>query len=193
MKNLLKVGLIIFTILLNSCGFISINGSLQGITSYYDSTIEINPNLITRLNDSISICDIEPSDSIKVVLTNGKEIKKCIAQYDKAIVYIWSPYCSSKYCYSPTLLQYECDKNNIELFIVAEYFDSKKMTVNYSLNKPIFGIDIKYYKSNLTSKYLSKFIFDLTLEEKEVTKDLIYFNNGNYIKSFRDIDDLLKY
>lgn len=167
------------------CTACSINGTFQGLYSYYNITKSESSNLLIKLPKSISICKIKNNESVKVYLVNGKELKECINNLENALVYIWSPKCTGRFCYSIELIQ----KNDIDLFIVSEYYDSRAMQKFYKIDKPLFGIDTEFYKSNLTSIYLKKFIEDLT--NQEIPKVNFYkFKSGNLIKSFNSIDDV---
>ncbi|MCF8458826.1 MAG: hypothetical protein K9H62_23055 [Bacteroidales bacterium] len=186
MKNRSKVLLVFILVLISSC---KIDGTFQGLYSYYNKTKNETPNLLIRLDDSVSICDIAYSDSLKIVITNGIELKNCVKLYENSIVYFWSPRCKSKLCYSLELLQNICNEKSIELFIVAEYYDGQFMKKYYNIKKPIFGIDTKYYKSNKTSKYISLFIYDLA-SKRDISQNFIFLEKGIFVKSFSDIKEL---
>ena len=94
------------------------------------------------------------------------------------MVFIWRPNCHGKYCLSPEIVQRVCDEKGIELFVVAEYFDNEKISISYDIKRPVFGIDVNYYKCNQTSKYLAKFKFDLTGKNTE---------NGEFINSTSEL------
>lgn len=164
--------------LLSSC---SINGNFQGLYSYYDKTKSENPNLLVETDSIINICEIEKKETPKVYIINGKDLKECIKKFDDLLIYIWSPKCKSKFCYPLNVLQQNCNNNKIELIVVSEYYDNELMQIEYGINKPIFGIDTNYYNTNTTSKYLSKFIFDLTSIEN-IEGRLLYFKNGVFVK-----------
>lgn len=177
---------ILLLVLLTSC---KIEGSFGGLYSCYKTTNKIHPDLIAASQPDQTICAVTHSDSAVVYPVNGLQIKNCIGQSD-ALVYIWKPNCSSSFCYSPTLLQARANAMHAELFIVAEYYDYDKMSVPYKLQRPIMGIDTKHYGSNLTSKYLSRFLKDLT-GEKEAEGSLLYFKHGVYQGAYRSIDSLV--
>lgn len=174
-------------ILLSSC---SINGNLKGLYSNLKKTKKENPALIGNANSSVSICQLSAARSnTKVVLTNGSDLRKCAGLYDQVLVYFWQPNCHGKYCYSLNGIQDFCTKRQIELFVVAEYFDSQRMLAPNTLDRPIFGIDTKYYKSNLTKRYLSKFVAELTARD-ERDKNFVLFKQGAFVKFFHEIDSL---
>jgi hypothetical protein len=118
------------------------------------------------------------------------ELKKCIIQSQEAVLYIWSPRCKGKHCYSLDLLQAYCNKKKIDLFIVAEYYDLYLMNQKYNIDKPIFGIDTKFYKTDVTSQYLHKFVFDLTQQHQNYIGKFFRFQDGNFINSIESIDSL---
>lgn len=186
MKNRSKVLLFLILVSISSC---KINGTFQGLYSYYNKTKSETPNLLMRLDDSASICDFAYSDSLKIVISNGVELKNCARQYENSIVYFWSPKCKGKLCYSLELLQNICNEKGIELFIVAEYYDSQLMKKYYNIKKPILGIDTKYYKTNKTSKYLSLFTYDL-VSKRDISQKFILLKKGVFEKSFSDIKEL---
>lgn len=176
---------IFIAVSLNSC---KINGGLQGLYSYYNKVRKIDPDLFVKLDE---VSNLKRQEQPKVYLVNGNDIYKCIVNNKKSLVYCWGPKCSSKICVPLNLLQNICDKNDIELFVVAEYYDYKLMTLAYDIERPIFGIDTEYYKTNLTSKYVSGFVSDLTSLDMESIPRFLYFENGAYVGGYRSIDDLL--
>ncbi|MBV6443444.1 MAG: hypothetical protein EPGJADBJ_05192 [Saprospiraceae bacterium] len=176
----------IVIITLSTC---SINGSFQGLYSYYDKTVKISPTLIKKPQGSV--CALLQSDSAIIYSINGKELKPCIEQFEKSIVYIWRPKCHSSICISPINMQEYCNKNRIELFIIAEYYDYSNMILNPPIKRPIFGIDCDYYSTNLTKKYISKFLIDLTGEEITEESNYFYlFGNGCLIDKSKSLEDL---
>jgi len=177
----MKKIIFLFAIVLLSINSCSVNGTLQGLYSYYNKTKSINPKLLVKPDSSILICELENPKTPKVFVISGDKLKKCISN-NNVLVYIWPPKCKSKVCYPLHILQKKCDEKNIDLFIVAEYYDNELMQQNYAIKRPVFGIDTKYYKTNLTSKYVAKFNLDL-IGKKDITDRFIYFENGIYIKS----------
>jgi hypothetical protein len=176
-------------IILMFCTACSIKGSFQGLYSYYSKTKSQDPQLLIFPDTSTSICEINKSDTPRIVVINGSMLKECIKTNNKAVVYLWAPKCKGEFCYSLNLLQQKCDTKGATLYIVAEYYDTQLMQINYKINKPISGIDVEYYNSNRTSKYLSKFIYDLTLRS-DMSGRLIYFEDGVFKKSVDSIEEI---
>jgi hypothetical protein len=177
-SNKLLVNRIIFfnclIISFNSC---SINGTMQGLYSYYSKTSEIFPLIIKK--PFSSICDIYQKDTSFIYTINGIEIKSCIKKIKRTLLYLWKPKCTSDNCLSLGKVQEYCNENNIELFIVAEYYDYETMKILHLIKRPIFGIDCEYYKTNMTKKYLNSFMNDLLGEKINLNgNSYFFFKNG---------------
>lgn len=170
----------------------AINGTFQGLYSYYKKTKKTNPGLLVENYDSNSLCSLSENDIGKIYIINGIELKKCVVNTDNALIYIWGPKCNSPICYPLNLLQEICNENKIELYIVAEYYDAKLMNIKYNIKKPIFGINTNYYKTNLTDKYLPKFIQEITSSNMTIENRFLYYQGGKFINSFYSVEKLIR-
>ena len=188
MKHILRLTLLVSLLLCCSCG-IKINGSLRGLYSYYNQTKAESPELLVRPGKSISICSLKPGTVSTVYIINADRLRECLKQHDKAVVYIWNINCGSEFCYPLNIMQQACDANGIELYVVARYYDSKPMKEFNATERPIFGIDTRYYSSNLTSKYMARFQYDLTAS-KDYLEHILYFENGKFVDAYKSIDSL---
>jgi hypothetical protein len=186
MKMNINFAFILVLLTLNSC---TIKGSFRGLYSFYAQTKASRPELLSRPAPDSSICEIKNTDTPKVYVINGSVLKECLKSRDKAIVYIWSSRCQSELCYSLNLVQQKCDAKGLELFIVAEYYDDELMNFKYRIEHPILGIDTEYYKTNFTSRYLSRFLRDLAGITKFENR-FFYFENGIMKRSFSEIDKI---
>ncbi|MFN5884288.1 MAG: hypothetical protein ACK445_03020 [Bacteroidota bacterium] len=126
------------------------------------------------------------------MIGNGNDVKQHITKYQHAIVYIWSPKCKSKYCESWDLLQQKFSKASVELVVVAEYYDCSRMLHSNKLERPIVGIDTKYYQSNFTRTYIKRFLKDLMVDKHTAQKAgrFFYFNQGQLVSRVMSIDSL---
>lgn len=189
-RSMRNIKFIISTIvvlsIISSC---TIKGSFRGLYSYYKTTNRESPDLLRKAKpDSVCYYTNENGNS-KVIIVTGLDIKKCISKSKEALVYIWRPNCSSQICLPLEIVQNYCNSKNIDLFIVAEYYDSKKMQIKWNIKRPIYGIDTKYYRTSLTKKYLERFLKDL--EIKTISEDTyLYFKNGEFSKSGESIYDI---
>ena len=188
MKNIKTV----ITILIGLTFIIScsIKGSFKGLYSYYNKTNSANPNLFFKPINTDSLCYYTNENlKSKIVIVKGTDLKKCLTKKGNVLLYIWSPKCKSKICFPLEIVENYCTSNNIDLYIVAEYYDLEEMQISRKIKRPIFGIDTKYYKTNLTKKYLSKFLLDMDVNIKTNNR-YFYFKNGVFLKSYESIYDI---
>jgi hypothetical protein len=179
--------LIIASFCLTAC---TINASFRGLFSYYKTTKKESPHLLSYPKNTTEVCAKQDTAAITVVVVNGLALKECIKQHDKAILYEWAANCHSPVCYPLEAVQRACNEKNIPLYIVAQYYETAKMSKKYDIAQPIYGIDVKYYKTNLTKKYLTRFYKDLGISYTIELGRINYFEKGEYVCSFSDIDSI---
>lgn len=178
---------IIIILLCCSCNLVEVNGGspLSAFYSRYKQTNDAYPGLLIKTDNNTPICELKYNpEKPEVYIINGLQLKQCMANYDDAIVYIWAPYCGSKECYSPSLLQKYCDEKNVELFVVTEYYAADELVQFYQIERPLFGIDTKHYCSDFIDKYARCFETDLTGEKNE-TGRMLYFKKGEFMGKTR--------
>ncbi len=191
MKKLIYIFCLLF--FFTSCsGLITINGSFQGLYSYYKKTKAVKPNLFVPYNDTAKKHTLNKSNDSTIVLITGGELNKLLKTFNNAVVYMWSPKCKSRFCPSLDVLQQKCDERQIELFVVAETFDINMLQQKHKTVKTLYGINTDFYKTNFTSFYRPKFIKDMqkAKEKDDTINRLFYFKNGQFIKSVHEIKEL---
>lgn len=187
----MKIKTLLFVLsflIFNSC--IKVNGDFKGLYSYYESTNKSNPELFVKLNSFDSICKSKVENNDKIYIVNGTQLKECLNKNKKSIVYLWSPKCKSEVCFPLEIIQAFCSKNNLSLFIVSEYYDAEMMEIKYDLERNILAVDTKYYKTNLVSSYVNRFMKDVdeVLENKNLHRYL-YFEGDRFVRDYRSIYD----
>lgn len=174
-----------FCLLLILGGCISV-GKLKGLYGYQEETERDFPGLLHP--PTADVCTLKASEKPEVVVINGSQLKPCLEQIPLAMVYIWDPLCAGSYCYPPEAVQRFCNKRNITLFVVAEFYEGAKMNEIMFLKKPVFGIDSRYYKTNRAQKYIRGFLEDLKSPHAQ-TSGLLRFENGIYIQGVTKLED----
>lgn len=197
MKNLLFT--LSYLCLLTAC---SIQGSFQGLTSYYDRTARDSSIVYVPFEsyhqpfDSTVAFDstMTKSDPGVVVIANGKELRSILAPNRTSVVYLWSPRCKSDLCYSIRAIEELVKERDFDLYVVAEYYDAEKMKEVHPQHHPILGIDVKYYHTDYTSKYLRLFLEDLTLDQFEKQRNekinFLVFEGYQYVKNIVSLEEL---
>ena len=174
-KSILFICIIAF--ILTSC----FKGSIQGLSSGYENKkdlieVEFVDNLSPNSNNEI------------LYAMNGKTLKNELMNYNNSLIYIWSPNCHSDVCVPPKSVQEYCNQNNIELFVILEYYDEKVNDFIGTTKNPILIADHFYYQTNLVNKYNKLFLEDV-LGFKPESKDPVIWNRylflekGKFIQS----------
>jgi len=180
---------IFFISVLSSCAT-SWDGRFYGMYGYYKHAKKENPSLFYKLDSNQNHNSFSNKDyKNKVIVSNGIALRQYISKSENSIVYIWNPKCRSYLCIPLEIIQNQCNSKKIDLFVVARYYDAQLMSVNYNLSNNIIGIDTEYYKSGLTKKYLSKFLYDLG-GYKDDSKNYLFFKNGVYQGSYISINEI---
>jgi len=175
--------------LLTSCAT-SWDGKFYGLYGYYDKAQSENPSLYQKVDENTTVTDFN-NDTFKnkVIVTNGKIFKPYLSKSEYTVVYIWSPKCKSYSCIALDLIQNKCLLKKFDLYVVTEYYSNKELSEKYNLTNNIIGIDTQYYKSGLTKKYLSKFLFDLT-GNIEFNERYLFFKKGVYQAAYSTIEEI---
>jgi hypothetical protein len=183
-------GLILGILILISASC-TIKGSFSGLFSDYKKVNKNNPNLLKQESNQTAICNAVYSDSCKVLVLKSEDLKKCIDASDKVVLYLWSPHCSSPYCYGLDRVQAYCTEKGLKLYAVAAYYDTELMAAYYELEFPIVGIDVKKYGNRLTPVYTKKFLAELSIfREKDNSDRYFYLEKGKFIRSFRALEEV---
>lgn len=189
MRVIIKLALTsLYFLLLASFNSCVIKGTFQGLYSYYDKTLKLKPGLI-NVKPIENNCTLKNGDTAKVYPINAIDLKQCIDKNPNSIIYLWSPRCKSNLCPSLNYIQSKCSTSNYKLFIVAEYYDAELMSASYKIEKPLYAIDTKYYKSDLTANYLKLFLQEL-ISVDETSGKFLVFMSGNYQTSYSRIDSI---
>jgi hypothetical protein len=183
-----KLLLILLFVFFSSC---AIKGNFKGLYSYFNETQKEMPNLFIKLDSSDTLLFNTSIEKNKIYIINGIHLKKCLTKKNKSIVYFWDLNCKSKICYPLELIQAHCKKNNLSLFVVAEYYDAKIMSNEFEIDNNILAVNTKYYKSSLVNKYLTRFLIDIDskLKYKNLNRYL-YFEGDEFINDYRSIYDI---
>lgn len=189
--KLIKNGKLLVLLLLIFIASCTIKGDFKGLYSYFRDTQNKRPDLFITLDSSDTLNLNSAKENNKIYIINGLQLKKCLRSNNRSIVYFWDLNCKSKICYPLELIQAHCKKNNLSLFVVAEYYDAKIMSNEFEIDNNILAVNTKYYKSSIVNKYLTRFLIDIDskLKYKNLNRYL-YFEGDEFINDYRSIYDI---
>lgn len=176
---------LVICILIASC---SIRGNFKGLYGYQQKTVTEIPERFLQSTDDDDLCNYLINND-RVIITNGKKLEKCVTS-ENTLIYLWGPNCTSKICYPLSSIEYLAFQNSLQLYIIAEYYDSEKMSYDYGVASPIIGIDTKYYQTSKTDDYLEKFLTDMGIRRSD-SNHRYYIGKAN--GSYESAHDIYKY
>ncbi len=143
-----------------------------------------------KYTDSYVLNNCSESDNSVISLINGQQLLNCLQVNNKAsLVYIWDLNCKSDNCVNINYFLNFCKSKNIQPYIIVEYLLEEDLTYYHSLDTKLYTIDNKYYKTNLVTAYVNRFIKEITLIKPNTGERYIYFKDNKThtsadIKSF---------
>lgn len=171
---------------LNGC-FVNIVGHKMHFER--DLSLEEQQKVVWTTEDK-SICDLE-NDSL-VYAVSGEQLKNCITQYDKVLVYYWDPHCSADACHPLSAMQYFCDEKDIEFFVIVEYYWDCFSQIGSLKSHPLLVANERHYGTDKCRKLDELFFTDLIGKENyERNKEIswyryAYFEHGDFVKFVND-------
>uniref|UniRef100_UPI00404AF457 hypothetical protein n=1 Tax=Flavobacterium sp. TaxID=239 RepID=UPI00404AF457 len=76
------------------------------------------------------------------------------------------------------------------MFIVSEYYDAEMMASKYDLERNILAVDTEYYKTNLVSSYVNRFMKDIDENlNRKIVHRYLYFEGDKFLRDYHSIYD----
>lgn len=148
-------------------------------------------NNVCWTSDSISLIGMKNDNRIYAI--NAHQMKELLKTNEKAIIYQWSPHCSSENCTSLGLTQSYCDEKGVELYVVADNYNDAFSQIE-DIKNPMFSINSGYYvKTNYLLNKLQEQFYKELLGEKYDKKNyhrFYYFENGEFVRMYDSVVNL---
>lgn len=161
---------------------------ISGLTSGYTHLSKKEQERITNYEGKID----NISNYSNVYTVTVEQVKEYLSTHEKVIVYNYTPFCKSSFCISPSSLIELCKTKGIDVLVISNLYDDIFMSISKEF--PMLMINTKEYKTKWRGKYTESFYFSLIGHtHKEIDyASYHYFQNGTYVKSFRDFKDIEK-
>ncbi|HYD21307.1 MAG TPA: hypothetical protein VEB40_07535 [Flavipsychrobacter sp.] len=151
----------------SSCAIVDTPGFYSG----YKKLSPAEKEKVVFATDTENVCIFTTSD--KVYAVTAAQLVACLRNNDTSVVYIWSPHCHSDICISISAADHYCKKNNYSLYVIMEYYDLPKMTVQKADDVPMYAINHIYYGTDYCNAYQKRFVNDLA-KDRELSKEERY-------------------
>lgn len=169
--------------------FFLVSCQIAGLTSGYSHLSKKEQAKI--INYKAKIDEIHDYSNIYTVTV--EQVKEYLSNHNNVIIYDYTPFCKSSFCLPLNTLEDICKKNNTDLLVISNIYDD--IFLGITNNFPILMIKTSVYNTKSRAKYIDHFYHALIgLNQKEIDyASYHYFSNGNYIKSFKNPQDISLY
>jgi hypothetical protein len=155
--------------------------SIQGFTNDYKHLEPLQKEKIIPLT---SFSDAREGHIYEI---NASQLREEIAKKPKALVYVFTNGCTSKYCKPLRIYELYAAQHGYDLFLVMNGYRELDATLEQPVCSPLYAIDCKHYDTKFRSNYTRYFENELAgkpMKEKEKVYlgNLFFFNDGKLEK-----------
>ena len=131
-----------------------------------------------------------------IYAVNAEQLKSCLAQYPKSIIYTWLPRCKSDFCVPLSFFVNQCVEKGYHPVVITDYLLFPEILDMNNTEEPVFVADNKYYNIQKPRTLKDQFIFDLIQRKPKNNKDTLswyryyMFEKEKFVKVIRDIKNL---
>ncbi|MBT4339723.1 MAG: hypothetical protein HOD63_14115 [Bacteroidetes bacterium] len=158
----------------------------------YNQLTDSEKQNIEIVDQDSCICNLGKNGKIHVI--NGEQLRDCLKSNDTSIIFKWGPNCSSKSCILISACQDYCSLKNYNLYVIADYYDIKKMQSQNVSDFPMLIANHNFYKRQYANSLNKKFINDV-LNGQSINKENMYnrfllFKGDKLIKSMNNLFEI---
>ncbi|HPI54367.1 MAG TPA: hypothetical protein PLU10_06710 [Chitinophagaceae bacterium] len=110
--------------------------------------------------DAPNFCEAKNEDKLYAV--NAAQVKQCLKNYEKSIMYFWAPHCHGDHCVPLSFFVNACREKGYHPIIVVEYLAYPEVIEMNNSDVPIFMMDHRYYQVSKTQQCRKPFFDELT-------------------------------
>lgn len=110
----------------------------------------------------------------------GEQIRQNMEHEEKVLVYLFTNGCSGPTCYPLATFKRWTEEQGYTLYLVAIGYNNLGITLEETVNIPLYVINNKAYDSNMRGKYRKRFLLDLLQNEPNANEII----KGNYPELF---------
>ena len=183
MKKILISGLL--SVMLQACVIIHTPGFNSGYKRLMYEEKE-------QIHFVSSVDEIPHQNDGRIMAITANQLTEMLNNNEKTLLYLWSPHCSSNVCVSLKNIQDFCDKANIHLYVLTEYYTDAFLQ-NKLLSNPMLSVNEFYYKTSYCNLYMKRFLSELMPKERKQSVSynrFLLFLNGQYSQSYEKIEEI---
>ncbi len=179
MEKLNSILIVMICLLVTNC-------TVQGLTNDYGKLTDEQKSLISPLNN------FQELENEKIYSINSEQLKAELKNHPKAIVYVFTNGCTTKYCLPMNVYKSYAETNGYKLFLVMNGYAKLNETLDQHAEIPYFSIDNEHYGVSNRSKYSNYFENELMGLPKETKHkaypgNIFFFENGEFKNVYKEL------
>ncbi|MBO7445598.1 MAG: hypothetical protein J6T86_04235 [Bacteroidales bacterium] len=139
-----------------------------------------------------SVDEIPDQNDGRIMAVTAKQLSALLTRTENALLYLWSPHCSSSVCIPLSTIQDDCDKANLQLYVLTEYYTDAFMQNDF-LTHPMLSVDELHYKTSYCNSYMKRFLSELIPNDKKESVShhrFLLFSKGRLVESYEKMEDI---
>lgn len=153
--------ILLFSVIVSFASCISIKFKTPASSRYDKLTSSEQAKVI--FNDAQ--CCSKKNENL-VYAVNAAQVKKCLSEHEKSVVYIWAPHCHGLHCLPLSTFVNACLQKGYHPIIVAEYAAIEDIENMNNTDYKVYTMDHRFYQKKKTTKCLKPFQYELTGQKK---------------------------
>ena len=137
-----------------------------------------------------SVDEIPDQNDGRIMAVTAKQLSALLTRTENALLYLWSPHCSSSVCIPLSTIQDYCDKSNLQLYVLTEYYTDAFMQNDF-LTHPMLSVDELHYKTSYCNSYMKRFLSELIPDNQKESVShhrFLLFSKGSFVKSYEKME-----
>lgn len=95
-----------------------------------------------------SVDEIPDHNDGRIMAITADQLSVLLKKHENTLLYLWSPHCSSSVCIPLSTIQDDCDKANLQLYVLTEYYTDALLQSDF-LSHTMLSVNEFYYKNKL--------------------------------------------
>ena len=137
-----------------------------------------------------SVDEIPDHNDGRIMAITADQLSVLLKKHENTLLYLWSPHCSSSVCIPLSTIQDYCDKSNLQLYVLTEYYTDAFLQ-NEHLSNPMLSINEFYYKTSYCNSYMKRFLSELIPDNQKESVShhrFLLFSKGRFVKSYEKME-----
>ena len=139
-----------------------------------------------------SVEEIPNQNDGRIMAVTADQLSALLKKHENTLLYLWSPHCSSSVCIPLSTIQDHCDKANLQLYVLTEYYTDALLQNDY-LSNPMLSVNEFHHKTSYCNSYMKRFLSELIPDDQKENVSnnrFLLFSKGRLVESYEKMEDI---